>query len=109
MMIYCRVLKLAFVRKSPPLVEADDAIISRNVDRTTTLLLCHAGSSLHNWPAFVITGSFLKATLPELLPVASMALTIFIESASATSPKTTCFPSSQPVTTVVMKNWDPLL
>jgi hypothetical protein len=28
---------------------------------------------------------------------------------STTSPKTTCLPSSQPVTTVVMKNWEPLV
>ena len=28
---------------------------------------------------------------------------------STTSPKTTCLPSSHEVTTVVMKNWDPLV
>ena len=38
-----------------------------------------------------------------------MALTTDLESSSATSPKTTCFPSSQSVTTVVMKNWEPFL
>jgi hypothetical protein len=38
-----------------------------------------------------------------------MALTISIDSLSATSPKTTCLPSSQLVTTVVIKNWEPLL
>ncbi len=38
-----------------------------------------------------------------------MDLTILMLSASATSPKTTCLPSSQLVTTVVMKNWEPLL
>jgi hypothetical protein len=41
--------------------------------------------------------------------VASRPLTILIDSSSATSPKTTCLPSSQLVTTVVMKNWEPLL
>lgn len=38
-----------------------------------------------------------------------MAFTIRRDFWSATSPKTTCLPSSQLVTTVVMKNWDPLL
>ena len=56
-----------------------------------------------------MVGFFEYLTVPELEPVASMALTIFKEAGSATSPKTTCLPSSQPVTTVVMKNWDPLL
>lgn len=46
---------------------------------------------------------------PEEEPRDSISLTIFMDSASATSPKTTCLPSSQEVTTVVMKNWDPLL
>ena len=54
-------------------------------------------------------GSLLNLILPELLPVASMAFTILSDWSSATSPKTTCLPSSQPVTMVVMKNWDPLL
>jgi hypothetical protein len=48
-------------------------------------------------------------TLPEAEPVASKALTTFKLSSSATSPKTTCLPSSQAVGTVVMKNWEPLL
>jgi hypothetical protein len=50
-------------------------------------------------------------TAPELLPTASMARTIFIDSTSpaGTRPKTTCFPSSHEVTTVVTKNWEPLL
>ena len=56
-----------------------------------------------------MVGGLLYLILPELLPVASMALTILIDSSSATSPKTTCLPSSQVVTTVVMKNWEPLL
>jgi len=38
-----------------------------------------------------------------------MALTIFKLCSSATSPKTTCLPSSQLVAMVVMKNWEPLL
>ena len=57
----------------------------------------------------IVGGLFSLLSLPLLLPQASIALTIFIDSESATSPKTTCFPSSQLVTTVVMKNWDPLL
>jgi len=52
-------------------------------------------------------GSYLQA--PEPLPQASMALTTFMLSSSATSPKTTWRPSSHEVTTVVMKNWEPLL
>ena len=56
-----------------------------------------------------MVGGFLYFTLPELLPVASIDWTIFIDSASATSPKTTCLPSSQSVLTVVTKNWEPLL
>lgn len=46
---------------------------------------------------------------PEEEPRASISLTTFMDSASATSPKTTCLPSSHEVTTVVMKNWEPLL
>ena len=46
---------------------------------------------------------------PEEEPRASISLTMFMDSASATSPKTTCLPSSHEVTTVVMKNWEPLL
>lgn len=38
-----------------------------------------------------------------------MDLITLIESWSAASPKTTCLPSSQEVTTVVRKNWEPLL
>jgi len=48
---------------------------------------------------------------PELEPQASIDLmTCFdVVSLSSTSPKTTCLPSSQEVTTVVRKNWEPLL
>jgi hypothetical protein len=46
---------------------------------------------------------------PEEEPRASISLTTFMDSSSATSPKTTWRPSSQEVTTVVMKNWEPLL
>lgn len=46
---------------------------------------------------------------PEEEPQASMDLTTEMDSVSATSPKTTWRPSSQEVTTVVMKNWEPLL
>lgn len=65
--------------------------------------------SFYNWPAAVMVGGFLYLIEPELVPVASMAFTMWRDSSSATSPKTTCLPSSQLVTTVVMKNWDPLL
>ena len=44
---------------------------------------------------------------PLELPTASQALTTSMP--LETSPKTVCFPSSQEVTTVVMKNWDPLV
>lgn len=60
--------------------------------------------SPYNRPAFVMTGSLSYLILPVWLPVASIALTTLSDSLSATSPKTTCFPSSQEVTTVVMKN-----
>jgi hypothetical protein len=45
---------------------------------------------------------YLMAPLEE--PQASMDLTTLLDSSSATSPKTTWRPSSQEVTTVVMKN-----
>jgi|RhiMetStandDraft_4_1073278.scaffolds.fasta_scaffold2605808_1 hypothetical protein len=50
-------------------------------------------------------------TAPELEPTASMERTTFIDSTSpaGTRPKTTCLPSSHEVTTVVTKNWEPLL
>lgn len=51
----------------------------------------------------------LPLVLPLEEPQASMDLTTETDSASATSPKTTWRPSSQEVTTVVMKNWEPLL
>jgi hypothetical protein len=50
---------------------------------------------------------YLMAPLPE--PVASRALTTFSDSWSATSPKTTWRPLSHEVSTVVTKNWEPLL
>lgn len=50
---------------------------------------------------------YLTAPLPE--PVASRALTTSRDSWSATSPKTTWRPLSHEVTTVVTKNWEPLL
>lgn len=56
-----------------------------------------------------MVGLTLERTAPVLLPRASISLTIWKEASSATSPKTTCLPSSQEVTTVVMKNWEPLL
>lgn len=51
-------------------------------------------------------GSYL--TLPSSRPVASRAETMPRQSWS-TSPKTTWRPFNQEVTTVVMKNWEPLL
>lgn len=56
-----------------------------------------------------MVGGLENSILPDPLPVASIALTTFIESSPTTSPKTTCLPSSQLVTTVVMKNWEPFL
>src|SRR4051794_39251795 len=56
-----------------------------------------------------MVGRLLYLTLPLWVPTASRALTILSDSSSATSPKTTCLLLSQPVTTVVMKNWEPLL
>ena len=56
-----------------------------------------------------MVGLTAERTEPEEEPRASISLTTFMDSASATSPKTTCLPSSQEVTTVVMKNWEPLL
>ena len=46
-------------------------------------------------------------SLPESEPWPSIFLTRSWP--STTSPKTTCLPSSHEVTTVVMKNWDPLV
>lgn len=56
-------------------------------------------------------GAFLYLMAPEPLPQASMALTTLYDSTSpsGTAPKTTCLPSSHEVTTVVTKNWEPLL
>ena len=56
-----------------------------------------------------MVGLTLLRRAPEEEPRASISLTTFMDSASATSPKTTCLPSSHEVTTVVMKNWEPLL
>jgi hypothetical protein len=54
-------------------------------------------------------GAFGYLMEPELLPVASIDLTTRMDSWSATLPNTTCLLSSQEVTTVVMKNCEPLL
>ncbi len=45
--------------------------------------------------------------LPLEEPTASIAVTT--SRPSITFPKTICFPSSQEVTAVVMKNWEPLV
>jgi hypothetical protein len=60
-------------------------------------------------PQSTIVGLNCSFTCPVPLPVASSSCTTFMLESSATSPKTTCLPSSQEVTTVVMKNWEPLL
>lgn len=60
-------------------------------------------------PQLTILGLTAERTEPEEEPRASISFTTCIDSASATSPKTTCLPSSHEVTTVVMKNWEPLL
>lgn len=56
-----------------------------------------------------MVGALLYLILPVLVPQASIDLTILMDSWSATSPKTTCLPSNHAVSTVVMKNWEPLL
>jgi hypothetical protein len=56
-----------------------------------------------------MVGRLLYLIDPDDEPVASRALTMFMPSASATSPNTTCRPFSHDVTTVVMKNCEPLL
>jgi hypothetical protein len=68
-------------------------------------------SHVYDWPAPVMVGGFLYLMAPVLLPQASRALTILYDSVSpsGTWPKTTCLPSSHEVTTVVTKNWEPLL
>ncbi len=48
-------------------------------------------------------------TVPLLDPLDSIFLTRSLPAWSATSPKTTCLPSNHEVTTVVMKNWEPLV
>lgn len=45
--------------------------------------------------------------LPESLPYFSTFLTTSMP--STTLPKTTCLPSSQPVSAVQRKNWEPFL
>ena len=56
----------------------------------------------------MVTG-FLGA--PDPVPIASIDLMMAYDSVSpsGTRPKTTCLPSSHEVTTVVTKNWEPLL
>jgi hypothetical protein len=63
-------------------------------------------------PDLTMVGFLSNLTLPFPLPAASRDLTTLQESlywSALSSPKTTCLPSSQLVTTVVMKNWEPLL
>lgn len=56
-----------------------------------------------------MVGRLPYLTAPVWEPVASRAFMTLRDSWSATSPKTTWRPLSQEVTTVVMKNWEPLL
>ena len=56
-----------------------------------------------------MVGRLLYFTAPLWEPVASRALTTLSDSASATSPNTTCRELSHEVTTVVTKNCEPLL
>lgn len=67
--------------------------------------------AIYAWPDLTMVGAFLYLMAPEPLPQASMALTTLYDSTSpsGTVPKTTCLPSSHEVTTVVMKNCEPLL
>lgn len=59
----------------------------------------------------IVGGPFLNRREPDSLPVASIERTTLYEltSPSGTRPKTTWLPSSHRVTTVVMKNCEPLL
>jgi len=59
----------------------------------------------------MVGGPSLFLMAPLLLPQASMLLMTAMESLSpaGTPPKTTWRPSSQEVTTVVTKNWEPLV
>ena len=65
----------------------------------------HTMKSDQSWPQLSIT--ILPFGVPLLEPSPSIFFTI--SEPSVTSPKTTCLPSSQAVTTVVMKNCDPLV
>ena len=56
-----------------------------------------------------MVGRVLYWMAPDREPVASRALTMSRDCWSATSPKTTWRPFSHEVTTVVTKNWEPLL
>lgn len=55
-------------------------------------------------PESTMVGLNSNLTWPVPEPVFSRSWTTFMDSWSATSPKTTCLPSNQEVTTVVMKN-----
>lgn len=65
--------------------------------------------TVYSSPESTMVGRFWYLMLPLPEPVASRALTTSRDSWSATSPKTTWRPLSQEVTTVVTKNWEPLL
>ena len=61
-------------------------------------------STLYSSPESTIVGFLGYEIEPDFEPVASRAWTTFMDSSSATSPKTTWRPSNHEVTTVVMKN-----
>ena len=65
---------------------------------------CHHHSCLYSAPQSTMVGLTSCLTWPEPEPVASSFFTMSKLCESATSPKTTCLPSNQEVTTVVMKN-----
>lgn len=86
--------------------------INPYTQRSTTTFHSEAFDELIQAPQPVMVGGlFLYLMAPVWLPTASMDLTTFMDatSPSGTWPKTTCLLSSQEVTTVVMKNWEPLL
>lgn len=75
------------------------SLLLRHRHRSASLLLCS--------PNLLCLFCKNYDLLPELEPYDSIFLTR--SAPSTTSPKTTCLPSSHEVTTVVTKNWEPLV
>lgn len=69
----------------------------------------HVESAVYWAPLSTMVARLLYLGAPLWEPVASRAFTMLRDSWSATSPKTTWRPLSHEVTTVVTKNWEPLL